>query len=530
VKSLRNFLFGALIFLLAGCQLVRYNPPAFVAPSGPTPTPFPSDTPSPTSLPEIMLTASPFVTLTPTQTATPRPTLTPSSTPMVNSEPVLYYAQAGDTLQVVASHFGTNPEDIESPEPIPAEDFISPGQLLVIPHGLVNTTAKEQLLPDSELVYSPSAKDFDVVAYVEEAGGYLNTYSEYLGSIGQANGGEIVAHIAKNNSINPRLLLALLEYQSGWVFGEPRNLREERYPLNHEDYQDDGLLSQLRWAVNELSIGYYGWREGRLVEITLTDSQNRSEKVVARIAPELNAGTVALQYYFSQIYESTEWIHTLTTDNGFMVLYEEMFGDPEVRAKGVEPLFPPNLRQPTMRLPFLRGPVWSYTGGPHGAWEHDGSWAGIDFAPVTHHNSGCTDTNAWVTASAPGRVVRSHYGLVTLDLDDDGSEQTGWVLIYLHIREEGRVQVGEWVETGDLLGHPSCEGGFATGSHVHMARKYNGEWIAADGPIPFVLSGWTVHRGFEAYEGTLTRDGETIVASTVGAEGSSIHLDSEEQE
>jgi hypothetical protein len=49
---------------------------------------------------------------------------------------------------------------------------------------------------------------------------------------------------------------------------------------------------------------------------------------------------------------------------------------------------------------------------------------------------------------------------------------------------------GTLVEQGDALGHPSCEGGRSTGKHVHLARKYNGEWIAADGPIPFVLSGW----------------------------------------
>lgn len=50
-------------------------------------------------------------------------------------------------------------------------------------------------------------------------------------------------------------------------------------------------------------------------------------------------------------------------------------------------------------------------------------------------------------------------GVVTVDLDGDGKEQTGWVLLYLHIAEVGRIQAGEWVETGDKLGHPSCEGG-----------------------------------------------------------------------
>jgi hypothetical protein len=57
----------------------------------------------------------------------------------------------------------------------------------------------------------------------------------------------------------------------------------------------------------------------------------------------------------------------------------------------------------------------------------------------------------------------------------------------------------------------------ATGTHVHVARKYNGEWIPAGGPLPFTLSGWQAHAGGEPYLGTLTRDGLTIRASIFGA-------------
>jgi murein DD-endopeptidase MepM/ murein hydrolase activator NlpD len=118
----------------------------------------------------------------------------------------------------------------------------------------------------------------------------------------------------------------------------------------------------------------------------------------------------------------------------------------------------------------------------------------------------------WVTASAPGIVVRSEDGTVVLDLDGDGREQSGWALLYLHIAEQGRVEAGVFVEQGDLIGHPSCEGGIATGTHVHIARKYNGEWILADGPIPFELSGWVTHAGTKRYQGVLVKDGEEVIA------------------
>jgi murein DD-endopeptidase MepM/ murein hydrolase activator NlpD len=427
-----------------------------------------------------------------------------------NAPPLLYYTQAGDTLPVVAVRFGVQPNEIYSPEELSPTGLLQPNQLLIIPNRLANTTSATHLLPDSELVYSPSAANFDVVAYVNEAGGYLSTYREYFNSTGWITGGEIVAKIALENSINPRLLLALLEYQSGWVFGQPQNLAQQYYPLGYINLDAKKLHKQLAWAVNQLSIGYYGWREGLLTELNFSDG------AIARLAPDLNAGTVALQYYFAQLYNASQWIQVLNPDEGFVALYQQMFGNPWVRAVQVEPLYPPDLEQPPLTLPFIPGQLWHYTGGPHGAWERDGARAALDFAPSSLE-PGCAKSSLWVVASAPGLIVRTAPGVVVLDLDGDGYEQTGWVLLYLHVDAVGTVQVGNWVEKGTLLGHPSCKGGRSTGTHLHIARKYNGEWIPADGPLPMVLSGWTAHAGEKPYEGTLTKDGETIVACPCGS-------------
>jgi LasA protease len=74
------------------------------------------------------------------------------------------------------------------------------------------------------------------------------------------------------------------------------------------------------------------------------------------------------------------------------------------------------------------------------------------------------------------------------------------------------VPVGTQVQRGDPIGHPACEGGFTESSHLHFARKFNGEWIAADGPLPMVLSGWQFHSSGQVYEGTATRGGEERTA------------------
>jgi hypothetical protein len=115
-------------------------------------------------------------------------------------------------------------------------------------------------------------------------------------------------------------------------------------------------------------------------------------------------------------------------------------------------------------------------------------------------------------------VVRSGYNVVVLDLDGDGFEQTGWTVLYLHLADEGRVPAGARVEVDERLGHPSCERGKSTGTHVHIARKYNGEWIAADGPLPFVLSGWEVEMGERNYEGKLVKGDQVVAANPLGTQ------------
>ncbi len=49
--------------------------------------------------------------------------------------------------------------------------------------------------------------------------------------------------------------------------GNPANPKQEDYPMGKVDLSIKGLYSQLAWAVNQLSIGYYGWREGWVTDI-----------------------------------------------------------------------------------------------------------------------------------------------------------------------------------------------------------------------------------------------------------------------
>jgi LasA protease len=441
-----------------------------------------------------------------TPSVTPLPTITPTFGPTIGA-PLMYTTQAGDTLQLIAGRFMVSPGEITSLQPVSSSALLEPGQLLLIPNRLGETTPDSILFPDSETVYSPTALNLDVESYVEQKGGYLSTYREYLNSSGWNSGAQVIERVALDNSINPRLLLSLLEYQSGWVTGQPVDSDSREYPLGYKDPLSSGLFAQLSWAVSQLSLGYYGWRNGLVVDLTFPDDE------VLRLSPKLNAGTVAVQYYFAGFKARPAWSSALYGDEGLAALHTRMFGDPALRAEAIEPLYPSTLSQPDLILPFQPNAIWSFTGGPHSAWGPEGARAALDFAPASM-SSGCVPSDAWVTAAATGLVVRSEGGVVVIDLDGDGKEQSGWVLVYLHIGSEGRIAADSWVSVGERIGHPSCEGGKTTGTHVHIARKYNGEWMLAGGSIPFEMSGWVAQAGFSPYEGILVKDDRVVVACT----------------
>jgi hypothetical protein len=149
------------------------------------------------------------------------------------------------------------------------------------------------------------------------------------------------------------------------------------------------LITQMVWAVNQLSIGYYGWRTGTVTELNFRDGTS------LRIDPRLNAGTVAIQYLFSKLHSQTQWAQIINEQTGFPALYSEMFGDPWSRAARLGPIFP-NFAAGA-GLPFQPGAEWSYAGSPHGL-EHDGSLAAIDLAPATH--CGCPPIPGWRPAGA----------------------------------------------------------------------------------------------------------------------------------
>jgi LasA protease len=426
----------------------------------------------------------------------------PHPIPTLRTTGTEYTVKYGDSLEVIAMTFGVDVNAlIAANQPMDA-NILEVGRVLSIPvPSPLPTGPAIKIIPDSELVYGPASAGFDFPALIKLANGYLSHYSEIVdGEL--INGSGILDRVSRENSVNPRVLLAVLEYTSGWLTQSSPQAETLEYPIRYYDPNHKGLYFQLSFAANELNRGYYLHKINALSYWVLADGS------VVPLSLEINSGTAGVQNLMGYLYGYSGWLDAIG-DKGVLATYQMIFGNPFDFS--IEPLVPADLEQPAMQLPFETNAVWSFTSGPHGGWADGSAWAALDFAPPGDA-LGCVLSDEWIVATTDGMITQAKNGLVIQDLDGDGQEQTGWSIIYMHVESRDRVPEGTFVESGERIGHPSCEGGFSNGTHVHIARRYNGEWISADSSLPFNLDGWISQGNGIEYDGFLIKDGVTVEA------------------
>jgi len=447
-----------------------------------------------------------------------QPTSDPTRDVQTSASAQEYVVQSGDTLYGIAAFFGVSMDALLAINDLPDPNNLTVGQVIHLPDAPRDEGSAFKILPDSRLVRAPGSASFDIEAFVNRQSGYLRNATDTVNDE-QFTGAQIVERVALEYSVDPRLLLALLEFKSRLLSNPNPSDAEKTYALgagtSAAGFDRNGLYRQLSWAADQLNYGYYGWKERGWDKVEFADGTR------VLFARSLNAGTVGVQYLLSQNTDYYVWQQQVS-ESGFYQTYVAYFGDPFAGA--VDPLVPDNLQQPVLTFPFPAGQTWYFTGGPHGGWGTGSAWAAIDFAPpddLTTKDTACYVSDFFATAAAPGVIARTSEGTVILDLDGDGDESTGWSILYLHMASKDRIQAGAVVQVGDRIGRPSCEGGFSNGTHMHFARRYNGEWIpvtcdaCAPGRErpPLVLNGWTVYglQGQE-YQGYMEKAGDQRVA------------------
>ena len=369
------------------------------------------------------------------------------------------------------------------------------------------TITTSQILSDGQFVYGPNIGNFNIENYLNANTPHLLKYAEDL--YGRS----------EYFSINPKIYLTLLEVHSHLISIPNAAITEDPFGLNN-----GGFISQIEIVSNIMSDAYYL----HLYSYSpLPVSQRRLEPFVTPggatiyVAPDTNAGTYAIIAGLAAInQQDISIILDNSQANGFYQTYVRLFGNDDPLDKTnhiytpgeVGVLMTPDylLPQPAegevlgalaapdnlLQLPYLQGLSWQF-GGVHntagGTTFTDAS--ALDFYP-SGSSWGMNTSNMWVVASASGiptRVSSCYFKILHND---------GWETTYYHL--ENTQFISGLINQNDKIGvianteaEAICNGGSASGPHVHFSLRHNGAFVAINGTP---LSGWYVHSGRYSYD------------------------------
>jgi len=355
------------------------------------------------------------------------------------------------------------------------------------PSRLLQVELPNPPVSDGEFVWGPNVGRFDVQAFLENRNSPLAPFAQD------------VALWASYSSVNPKLLLSVLEFRFGLVTALP----------------DGSTPEQVRTTIGDTAVAMatayyehlYSWGERR--------PRNRAtpkgaptvlleDGTAAELDPETPSGTYGLAAVLAETTDAAEFVEALTPDgpNGFDRVFGAMF--PEGSLTGTaNDITPSSLPASSLlQFPFPLGATWTF-GGPH-------SWNGDSTPPFSSMDffSGSSSCSApaylFSVAAASGTSTRPYGYTCWLEIDHGG----GWTTSYYHLQN---LTGAASQERNAALGTIACEicaGGFATGPHVHFSLKYNGAYVSLEG---VQLTGWTVHVGTVAYNsGSIDRGATSL--------------------
>jgi hypothetical protein len=83
-----------------------------------------------------------------------------------------------------------------------------------------------QIIPDAAFVYGPDLLDFDLQAFLQSTPGWFKHYRAIINEK-HLDAAGVLTYYSENFSLNPKMLLALIEYQTGALTNPVRNENAE---------------------------------------------------------------------------------------------------------------------------------------------------------------------------------------------------------------------------------------------------------------------------------------------------------------
>ncbi len=350
------------------------------------------------------------------------------------------------------------------------------------------TLSSTQIISDGQFVYGPNIGAFNLQNYLQDNPPHLLIHTNQL--IGRA----------QYFSINPKIILTFLEISGHLISNPSAEGLSDPFGIRDSDF-----VSQIDYISNQMIDAYYLQLNSYSV---LPISQRNLPPFVTPAgltiiaAPDTNAGTYALIAGLAAIGQP-DLLSVLDNNQsmGFYQTYRRLFGNDDPLDNSNHIFLPQEIDATAapdhlLQLPFLQGLSWRF-GGVHntggGTTFTDAS--SLDFYPWPVA-WGDDTSKMWVVASAGGTPVRlSNCGYKIL-------HSNGWETFYYHLENtqflSGSINQNDKIGViANTLAEATCDGGAASGPHVHFSLRHNGAFVAINGTT---LSEWYVHSGRYSYD------------------------------
>ncbi len=360
----------------------------------------------------------------------------------------------------------------------------------------------EPLLSDGQFVWGPNVRDFSVVEFLQNRTSPLLPYAE------------VIETWAAYASVNPKILLAVLEIRHGWITYLPMDI-DPQY-----------VRDEIQKTTLDLAVAFYEhlytWGARKSSDSSVqpkSPALSFPDGSSVQLNDQLSSGTYAIASILAGGTSPELWAKSLSTksNDGFPATFSDLFPDTNAldTSNNIQPTqLPPD---DFFQLPFPLGGKWTFN-GPH-------SWCGgdhcygelpdrssIDFSTVWAKGSDLPDHYTVASKEGLGYVYKPNPRYSPLpcwiEIDHQISPTEVWTTSYYHLRKLGDPGDAGWISRNEslgIIGEEICNGGFANGAHVHFTLRYNGSLFDLDG---VKLSGWNVHSGVKPYtSGYIERDG-----------------------
>ncbi|MCG7534406.1 M23 family metallopeptidase [Pseudoalteromonas sp. OOF1S-7] len=294
---------------------------------------------------------------------------------------------------------------------------------------------------------------------------------------------ETLLHWAGHASINPKLLLALME-QHSQLLSAPSAKALER-PFGSLVAQS-GFSAQLEAVTTALSQRFYAYEQWQNQQHTSTSAETRSQ---------LHAASAA-SFALNALLGNTSRLASVAKH------YQLYFGDalfnPAARIAAPASESAAANNQFYLNFPWPSGYAW-YSGGAHSNTGSGYPYSSLDF----NNNSGGWGSNTpWVQAAHGGTVTR--YSRCNIRV----THPSGYATQYYHM-DALQYQSGDVIDAGAWLGRYAsdyntalCQGGQSSGPHLHFSLLYNGRFVSLHNTY---ISGYRVDVGNYNYDDNCSR-------------------------